>query len=435
MVSDKKKELFDIGSAVISITPKPGIDLYTLDGKLRKSDNVHSELNANTVLIVYQRNLLVIVSLDLIWVDQVFSERIQKWVNLQYDLYCTNVLLVATHSHSTPQISYKICNSARPNPDYITFLYDQICQVIHNAWDNLEPCYSELSVSCLDLAVNRRKRILNLNFLRRGVFKTAVANRPNNYGACDDLLYSIWFYNSDGDEKAVLLNYSCHPTLFRNNAVSADYPGEVARYIKSHVSEDIDVCFLQGFAGNIKANFVQSSCSKSRGLLSYIYNCLFDRIQFNKNISENQLNDFSEKLARSSIERINARKINPELFFLSRQVKLPLQLSQSDHDVNLKISLISVGDNLRMLTLSGEIFAEYSLWLREWMNSEGVDLLTVGYCNDMVGYIPTQEAIKEGGYEVERTFSEFGLPSPFSDQIESVIKNKIVELIKMSSVE
>jgi len=90
---------------------------------------------------------------------------------------------------------------------------------------------------------------------------------------------------------------------------------------------------------------------------------------------------------------------------------------------------------LRLITVGGEVFSEYSTWLRKILSSNGVDILTVGYCNDMVGYIPTQKAIKEGGYEVERTFTEFALSSPFLDKIESKIKSEIEKLIKISLIE
>ena len=52
----------------------------------------------------------------------------------------------------------------------------------------------------------------------------------------------------------------------------------------------------------------------------------------------------------------------------------------------------------------------------------------------MTGYIPTYEAMLEGGYEVERTFKEFSHSAPFSDRIENVIKKEIEELIRMDLV-
>ena len=78
------------------------------------------------------------------------------------------------------------------------------------------------------------------------------------------------------------------------------------------------------------------------------------------------------------------------------------------------------------------MFNEYSLWLRKFLSFNGINVLTVGYCNGMVGYIPTYDAIQEGGYEVERALKEFALPLPFSDKIESILKEEIKKIIRES---
>ncbi len=337
--------------------------------------------------------------------------------------------MVATHSHSTPQISDKICNSARPDSPYLHFLYNQVCLVIKNAFHNKSQCYAELSITHPDLTVNRRKKIFSLEVLKSGIFKNITVNRPNYLGECDNSLHAIWFYDSQGKEKAVFLNYACHPTLFRENAVSADFPGIVSNHIKSQISKELVVCFLQGFSGNIKANLTKLSCSNYNGFFSYLYNCMFDRVQFNKNISRQGLNNFSVRLAQFALERNNPKSIKPELFFSSKMIKLPLQIGTLDQHPYLEVSYVSLGEKLKIIALSGEIFTEYSLWLRDFLLHKKFDLLTIGCCNDMVGYIPTNKAIRNGGYEVERTFFEFSNPSPFSDRIEDVLKKEIKELI------
>jgi len=418
-----------VGSFTAPITPKDKVSLFTLDYVERNNNNFHSELEVNSIVISQKDNLLVIVSLDLIWVDEKFTEKVKEWVSSEYSKYKTHVLLVATHSHSTPQISEKICNSARPSMSYNSFLYDQVCKVISGAFDNREKCYAELSITKPDLTINRRKKILSTNLLKRGIVKTIIANRPNPRGACDDSLYTIWFYDVMGNEKAVLLNYACHTTLFRENAISADFVGLVSNYIKSQSSEKLVVCFLQGFAGNVKANLIKDQCLDYGSVLHYVYNCIFDRFQFNKELSKQEIENFSIKLAKFALLRNNSKRVNPRILFSNKTIKLPLQNSNSMQYANLEISYVSIGNGLRIIALGGEIFCEYSLWLRKVFLSKGIDLLTVGYCNDMVGYIPTFDAMKEGGYEVERSFRIFGHISQFSDKLERIIMKEIFEMV------
>ena len=421
------EKLFNIGSSEILITPNVVVDLYTLDGKIRKRGDVYSDLTASAVVINDNYESIIVVSLDLIWIDRNFSSNIQDWVDSQYVMSGSKVLLVATHSHSTPQISSKISNTARPNLVYLKFLHKNVCKLITNAWSNQVKCYAEMSVSNPNLAVNRRKKILNLESIKKGFFKTMVANRPNYKGTKDDLLYSVWFYNDNGDEKAVLLNYACHPSLFRKNAVSSDYPGEVRKYLQDQVSKKLTVCFLQGFAGNIKANIVGSPCSISiKNIHICLYSYIFDRIQFNKNIPNSSIKNFSKKLGICAISRKKKISITPKITFTSRTISLPLR--ENNNSVNLDFYYVSIGDILKIALFGGEMFSEYSIWMRKYLAHKNHYLLTVGYCNDIVGYIPTMKSINEGGYEVERT-SDFSQASSFSDKIEKIIKNEFKKII------
>jgi hypothetical protein len=429
----KSENFFEVGASKVNITPQPGVALYKLDGVNRNSNEVNSELNVNTIILGLKKSLLIIVSLDLIWIDRIFSNKVQEWINLNYRGYNANLLLSATHSHSTPQISKKILNSARPDNFYLEYLFNKVCKSIEKALDNLENCYAKFSVTNPKLTVNRRKKILSPKFLKRGIFRSFIANRPNYKVSCDDSLYSVWFYNQNDKETAVLLNFACHPSLCRDNAVSADFPGKVSDYLREKLSEDLVVCFLQGFSGNVKANITTLSYLRFNGMANFLYSLLFDRVHFDKNITTKQLNNFSLSIAKYALKRNNEKQISPKLFFSSEKIQLPLQ-DNNDNFIGIEIFYFSIGENLGGIAIGGEVFNEYSSWVRSLSFLDSTELLTLGYCNDMVGYIPTYEAINEGGYEVDRALKEFSLVKPFSDKIESLLKKKIEKLVKSSLI-
>jgi len=429
MTNKINDDLYNLGAAEIDITPKPGVDLYTLDNNPRNSNQIHSNLYASAILINQLKDSLIIISLDLIWVDKDFSLSIQDWIRSKYDSIEIEVLLIASHSHSTPQISQKIQNSARPNSEYLSFLFNQICTLVENAWENIEQCYAMLSIANSQLSVNRRKKIIDTSSLKRGIIKKIIANRPNYNGACDDYLYCVWFYNNDRKEKAVLLNYASHASLYRGNAVSSDYPGEVSNYLKNEVSKDLIVCFLQGFTGNIKADLTINSFTNFHSMTSFIFNSFFDRVQFNKKITNTEIEVFSKKIGKIALERKKETLIKPYIFFINKTVKLPYKDLNEKNYANLDLYYVSISDKLKIFLVGGEIFTEYSIWIRDLLKKQNLNTLTVGYCNDMVGYVPTKEAINSGGYEVDRTSEEFALQGPFSDKIESILKNEIREIV------
>jgi hypothetical protein len=62
------------------------------------------------------------------------------------------------------------------------------------------------------------------------------------------------------------------------------------------------------------------------------------------------------------------------------------------------MTLVTIGD-LAVIGISGELFVELGLVLKA--NPRFAHTFVAGYCNDLIGYIPTRAAYAEGGYEVD----------------------------------
>jgi hypothetical protein len=62
------------------------------------------------------------------------------------------------------------------------------------------------------------------------------------------------------------------------------------------------------------------------------------------------------------------------------------------------MSIVTIGD-LALVGIPGELFVELGLALKA--NPFFAKTFVVGYCNDLIGYIPTRSAYAEGGYEVD----------------------------------
>lgn len=62
-----------------------------------------------------------------------------------------------------------------------------------------------------------------------------------------------------------------------------------------------------------------------------------------------------------------------------------------------EVQALALGDDLAIVGLPGEVFAELGLALRE--RSPFRHTLVLGLANEAIGYVPTQRAFEEGGYE------------------------------------
>ena len=61
------------------------------------------------------------------------------------------------------------------------------------------------------------------------------------------------------------------------------------------------------------------------------------------------------------------------------------------------MQVVHFGNELLLVGLAGETVVGYSLRLKRELN--GPALWVAGYCNDVMGYIPTARQLQEGGYE------------------------------------
>ena len=64
------------------------------------------------------------------------------------------------------------------------------------------------------------------------------------------------------------------------------------------------------------------------------------------------------------------------------------------------MTVVTVGD-LAFVGIPGELFVELGLAIKAAPHF--AQTFIAGYCNDLIGYIPTHAAYPEGGYEIDTT--------------------------------
>jgi hypothetical protein len=84
-----------------------------------------------------------------------------------------------------------------------------------------------------------------------------------------------------------------------------------------------------------------------------------------------------------------------------------------------------LGD-LTWVFLGGEVVVDYSLRFKRNLGSSRT--WVSGYCNDVMAYIPSLRVLKEGGYEGETAMIYYGLPTKWSEQVETQIVEAVTRL-------
>ena len=115
-----------IGSSYKTITPTEIIDIYGLDFIQRNSSVVLDDLYVKTMFFEHGVNRIVLISVDLIWISNEIVESIKHWIYTNYKISAENILICASHSHSTPQIRPNTFNDSKRSVPYEIFLNKQI---------------------------------------------------------------------------------------------------------------------------------------------------------------------------------------------------------------------------------------------------------------------------------------------------------------------
>jgi hypothetical protein len=90
------------------------------------------------------------------------------------------------------------------------------------------------------------------------------------------------------------------------------------------------------------------------------------------------------------------------------------------------VQLWKLGTELQWLFLGGEVVVDFSLSLKSKLGKDRT--WVASYSNDVMGYIPSQRVLQEGGYEGGESRYYYGLPAVWADNVEEKIVDAVQQL-------
>ena len=419
-----------IGCSRVSITPLSDQKVISLGGE-QLSIFLNDDIYVNVILIKLKTEIVLFIVYDLIWVDKELCEKIFSAIYNRFSIHSKNIIITSTHAHSTPQLSNIIGYSEFVDAGYVSLLLEKTLVVVEKAFGNLLDCYAVCKTSHTTCNISRRKKVFDLHSFKKLVFSKKTLNRPNKKANIDNEITTIYFYNYDGPPIGCLMNYAAHPTLVDRRYLSADYPGHISRLNVCKYRASFVTCFMQGFSGDVKANIVTKGYNKSQSLFKNIYFMIFDRHHFKKGLTFNNVNIYASKLL-DAVDNFNAIKnVNiTQILFNNVEVDLPT----IDGVRKLSLSAVFLKPNIMIITSNAELFSYYSLWVKSYFKKSNLIFIIAGYSNGMVGYIPDANAVRDGGYEVDRALHIFNQESRYSENVEICVKKGLISLLNKFNV-
>tara|TARA_Y100000768_G_scaffold388539_1_gene385062 strand:- start:2597 stop:3871 length:1275 start_codon:yes stop_codon:yes gene_type:complete len=404
------------------INPDEKISLYRFNNKERIPHNINDPLFATILLIEDNKDKTVIISLDLIWISDSFSESIKKLIKSNYNISEEFIFICATHTHSSPDILFLEKNDPVNAEVYKEMILSKINKVLLKCVSNTIPVDLFQSKLKLNETVYRRKNVLSPQYLKKLKFKFEILNRPVPNYTVDNTLTTIKLSSKNRNKNFYIVNYSSHPSIYRGNLISSEYPGLIRKFILNGTSSDNGLMFLQGFCGNLKPRLFEYAKFKPKKPLHSIYEIIFDFKRFKKTYDFKDVEKYATKIS-NAIKHSDFKNISENIFKIRGAINYTdLKQSGSDKIIRSQIHALKISDKIIFIGINGEIFMEYSLWIRSKIPS----VIPVGYVGGMTGYIPDDNSIFAGGYEVERSFSNFDQKNKLQVGIEDKIKKKIM---------
>ncbi len=321
--------------------------------------------------------------------------------------------------------------------EYESRLVEQMTQASREAVRRLEPATMEVRTGSSDVGVNRRLAGPD------GSIRIA----PNRDGFYNRDLFLLEIVQIATASRCLAFSYACHPVLdvgWAHTLLSADFPGRTRSTLKDHFGHNTHTQFFQACCGNVRP----------RALADFQAN-RFRRPQDGD---------------ASAVGVALARDIEQTLEGASRQISLTLRAVEGwflapkqtntgwNRDtmdayyekgnafgaaasywlangwdgsafapvVPWPIGMFALATDCHFAWFAGEPFAEWQPFLRRHLNDES--LVVWGYCGKNAGYLPTEDALLEGGYETQTEIFHKYSPEPLGAGLNTAVANAFQSL-------
>jgi hypothetical protein len=428
------------GAARSVITPPLGVSLagsYTD----RRAARVDGDLYARALVLESDGTALAVVACDLIGVRASTVAGARRLIAAATGIPAERVLVHGTHNHSGPLTREPGAGGLTGETDepYLHILERQIASAVQGALSRLEPCRLRLTVGVASGIAFNRRFVMEAGPVRTNPGKLNPAVREPA-ALVDERVWTLCVLppHDGGAEsaaavppatapRAALVSFALHPAIAGGTAILADFPAALESAFGRLTAADgapapvvvfgnapcgdvnhVDVSHDRPQTGAVEAARVGTVLAAAAGAsacrLLPDWEAAGEGVRLDARAAPADL-----PLRRPSDEEIAwARAVVAGDAPMSMVPGRGLEVVEAHRIVSLadlwtgathatEVQAFAVGEDLAIVGLPGEIFAELGLDLRR--RSPYRHTLVFGLSNEAIGYVPTRRAYAEGGYE------------------------------------
>jgi hypothetical protein len=406
-----------VGAAVADITPASSQFLFGYPHVARYSEGVHDPILSSALYVHGDSGSALFIANDIIFVDKALVGEVRERIHATTGVPRESILISATHTHSGPIVVSHASNRndsvvPDPDPEYRRLLSDQMARAAADAVASAQPA--------------------SLGFGRTHVNGVGT-NRRNKDGPQDREIPIVVARDRDDRPIACMLVYSMHPTVLHEDSrlISGDFPAFTRRYLQEHAfGRPVPIIYHNGTAGNQSPRYVarENTFAEAERLGAILGEAVGDALS-----DIEWIDDIAVQTAATTTDLPRKRFPEPavarervaaaeERLESLRNGDAPRQLvrtAETDwfgatevlaiaetqaageleayyrRSLPAEVQVIAIGPFL-FVAWPGELFVEYGLELKRRVpNAFGVTMAN----GELQGYVVTEEAAAEGGYE------------------------------------
>lgn len=413
-------EAFQVGLASVDITPDYPI---LLNGFLSRQNEVlgaRQKIWAKAISIRCQgHSPLVLIAVDTLGIPAEIRAKVLKAIE-PLGVDNSSLAITASHTHSAP-----IIRGCAPNIMGRDFTVEE--------QQHIDRYTQEFTEKLIEVAKESLKAPVSAR-LSWAVGKVQFAkNRRSTTGPIDHELPLLAVHDLSGKLLAVSVSYACHCVTLSESRISGDWAG----YAQTQIQAKYPDCVA----------LVSIGCAGDQNPTS---NVTVDRID----VADMQGKEIADEVSR--LLSTTMTNVEPKVHARWKEIELPLeqlptreefaklaeqntpigyharkQLAKLDQGETLPQSITypvqawTLGNDLSMAFLAGEVTVEYGLRLKsskcKWVNA---------YANTCPCYIPSENVLKQGGYEGRGAMIYYDWPTAFRAGLENSIIQATSELLR-----
>ncbi len=424
-------ETWKAAAAKANITPQSYMWMAGYAARTRPAESKMTDLWAKVLVLDDGAGKpAVLVTLDLVGIDRRLSSDIREDLAKKHGLTKAQVAINCSHTHSGPVVARNL----RPMHEYVLekpqqelihkyadFLHATVVELVGKVLAGLAPAKLEWASGSTDFAVNRRNN--------KEAEVPMLREQGKLVGPSDHDVPVLAVKSAEGKLLAVAFGYACHGTVLDGYAWSGDYPA----YAQIEVERAHPECVALFWAGcgadqNPIPRRIPELAEKYGRMLGAAVN----------DVLAKPLAPIEPKLAASYAEIPLALATLPTRDELAEQTKsdnkyqaMRAKMLLEDIDAGRPLSptypypvqFWRLGSGVQWCFLGGEVVVDFPIRLKAELS--GTKTWVAGYTNDVMAYIPSRRVLLEGGYEGGGAMVYYGMPTTWSDQVESSIIDEV----------